>query len=139
MCVQRSLILPSPLQANFKESYMAAFYDYFNEQKYADAVKNVSISTHHVSCDSVSACSDLRVLSVTVPGSDIVLGSLGSEKHRDAHHAEGRVRDARSPVIRQSHVRVRTNQHVCVCLCFSAGRRSVKLVIKRFDAKGSGR
>uniref|UniRef100_A0A8C2Q6R2 RAS p21 protein activator 3 n=1 Tax=Cyprinus carpio TaxID=7962 RepID=A0A8C2Q6R2_CYPCA len=28
--------------ANFKESYMAAFYDYFNEQKYADAVKNVS-------------------------------------------------------------------------------------------------
>uniref|UniRef100_A0A8C2Q6F5 RAS p21 protein activator 3 n=1 Tax=Cyprinus carpio TaxID=7962 RepID=A0A8C2Q6F5_CYPCA len=26
--------------ANFKESYMAAFYDYFNEQKYADAVKN---------------------------------------------------------------------------------------------------
>ncbi|KAK3530161.1 hypothetical protein QTP86_017731 [Hemibagrus guttatus] len=25
---------------NFKESYMAAFYDYFNEQKYADAVKN---------------------------------------------------------------------------------------------------
>lgn len=30
------------LQGNFKESYMAAFYDYFNEQKYADAVKNVS-------------------------------------------------------------------------------------------------
>uniref|UniRef100_A0A7N8XG33 RAS p21 protein activator 3 n=1 Tax=Mastacembelus armatus TaxID=205130 RepID=A0A7N8XG33_9TELE len=29
--------------ANFKESYMAAFYDYFNEQKYADAVKNVSV------------------------------------------------------------------------------------------------
>uniref|UniRef100_A0AAX7SZ54 RAS p21 protein activator 3 n=1 Tax=Astatotilapia calliptera TaxID=8154 RepID=A0AAX7SZ54_ASTCA len=29
-------------KANFKESYMAAFYDYFNEQKYADAVKNVS-------------------------------------------------------------------------------------------------
>lgn len=29
-------------QANFKESYMATFYDYFNEQKYADAVKNVS-------------------------------------------------------------------------------------------------
>lgn len=28
-------------QANFKESYMATFYDYFNEQKYADAVKNV--------------------------------------------------------------------------------------------------
>uniref|UniRef100_A0A6Q2YPM9 RAS p21 protein activator 3 n=1 Tax=Esox lucius TaxID=8010 RepID=A0A6Q2YPM9_ESOLU len=28
--------------ANFKETYMAAFYDYFNEQKYADAVKNVS-------------------------------------------------------------------------------------------------
>uniref|UniRef100_A0A8C6VWQ6 RAS p21 protein activator 3 n=1 Tax=Nothobranchius furzeri TaxID=105023 RepID=A0A8C6VWQ6_NOTFU len=28
--------------ANFKESYMAAFYDYFNEQKYADAVKNVN-------------------------------------------------------------------------------------------------
>uniref|UniRef100_A0A8C1X350 RAS p21 protein activator 3 n=1 Tax=Cyprinus carpio TaxID=7962 RepID=A0A8C1X350_CYPCA len=27
-------------RANFKESYMAAFYDYFNEQKYADAVKN---------------------------------------------------------------------------------------------------
>lgn len=26
--------------ANFKESYMAAFYDYFNEKKYADAVKN---------------------------------------------------------------------------------------------------
>ncbi|XP_065110109.1 ras GTPase-activating protein 3 isoform X1 [Paramisgurnus dabryanus] len=26
--------------ANFKETYMAAFYDYFNEQKYADAVKN---------------------------------------------------------------------------------------------------
>ncbi|KAF4799912.1 RAS p21 protein activator 3 [Turdus rufiventris] len=26
--------------ANFKESYMASFYDYFNEQKYADAVKN---------------------------------------------------------------------------------------------------
>lgn len=26
--------------ANFKESYMAAFYEYFNEQKYADAVKN---------------------------------------------------------------------------------------------------
>ncbi|XP_051557991.1 ras GTPase-activating protein 3-like isoform X2 [Myxocyprinus asiaticus] len=26
--------------ASFKESYMAAFYDYFNEQKYADAVKN---------------------------------------------------------------------------------------------------
>lgn len=32
-----------PVQANFKESYMAAFYDYFNEQKYADAVKNVSV------------------------------------------------------------------------------------------------
>uniref|UniRef100_A0A8C6TRR0 RAS p21 protein activator 3 n=1 Tax=Neogobius melanostomus TaxID=47308 RepID=A0A8C6TRR0_9GOBI len=31
--------------ANFKESYMAAFYDYFNEQKYADAVKNKSIET----------------------------------------------------------------------------------------------
>uniref|UniRef100_A0A8C1X2P0 RAS p21 protein activator 3 n=1 Tax=Cyprinus carpio TaxID=7962 RepID=A0A8C1X2P0_CYPCA len=28
------------ISANFKESYMAAFYDYFNEQKYADAVKN---------------------------------------------------------------------------------------------------
>uniref|UniRef100_G1K9B2 RAS p21 protein activator 3 n=1 Tax=Anolis carolinensis TaxID=28377 RepID=G1K9B2_ANOCA len=26
--------------ASFKESYMAIFYDYFNEQKYADAVKN---------------------------------------------------------------------------------------------------
>ncbi|KAM8821872.1 ras GTPase-activating protein 3 [Eudromia elegans] len=26
--------------ASFKESYMATFYDYFNEQKYADAVKN---------------------------------------------------------------------------------------------------
>ncbi|XP_066562444.1 ras GTPase-activating protein 3 isoform X2 [Amia ocellicauda] len=26
--------------ASFKESYMAAFYDYFNDQKYADAVKN---------------------------------------------------------------------------------------------------
>jgi len=33
-----------PFKANFKESYMAAFYDYFNEQKYADAVKNVSVS-----------------------------------------------------------------------------------------------
>lgn len=33
-------------QANFKESYMAAFYDYFNEQKYADAVKNVSVWLH---------------------------------------------------------------------------------------------
>ncbi|XP_059408277.1 ras GTPase-activating protein 3 isoform X3 [Carassius carassius] len=36
--------------ANFKESYMAAFYDYFNEQKYADAVKNfldlISSSAH---------------------------------------------------------------------------------------------
>lgn len=32
-----------PVKANFKESYMAAFYDYFNEQKYADAVKNVSV------------------------------------------------------------------------------------------------
>ncbi len=32
-----------PFKANFKESYMAAFYDYFNEQKYADAVKNVSV------------------------------------------------------------------------------------------------
>lgn len=31
------------LKANFKESYMATFYDYFNEQKYADAVKNVSV------------------------------------------------------------------------------------------------
>lgn len=30
-------------KANFKESYMATFYDYFNEQKYADAVKNVSV------------------------------------------------------------------------------------------------
>ncbi|XP_053420110.1 ras GTPase-activating protein 3 isoform X2 [Nycticebus coucang] len=26
--------------ASFKESYMATFYDFFNEQKYADAVKN---------------------------------------------------------------------------------------------------
>ncbi|XP_066091905.1 ras GTPase-activating protein 3 [Saccopteryx bilineata] len=26
--------------ASFKESYMAAFYEFFNEQKYADAVKN---------------------------------------------------------------------------------------------------
>uniref|UniRef100_A0AAZ3QDG6 RAS p21 protein activator 3 n=1 Tax=Oncorhynchus tshawytscha TaxID=74940 RepID=A0AAZ3QDG6_ONCTS len=26
--------------ASFKETYMAAFYDYFNEQKYGDAVKN---------------------------------------------------------------------------------------------------
>ncbi|CAL8351075.1 unnamed protein product [Merluccius merluccius] len=26
--------------ANFKESYMAAFYEFFNEQKYGDAVKN---------------------------------------------------------------------------------------------------
>lgn len=33
-------------KANFKESYMAAFYDYFNEQKYADAVKNVSVQFH---------------------------------------------------------------------------------------------
>lgn len=33
---------PLSLKANFKESYMATFYDYFNEQKYADAVKNVS-------------------------------------------------------------------------------------------------
>lgn len=40
-------------KANFKESYMAAFYDYFNEQKYADAVKNVSVWSlifFHVSC-----------------------------------------------------------------------------------------
>uniref|UniRef100_A0A8C7N0I3 RAS p21 protein activator 3 n=1 Tax=Oncorhynchus kisutch TaxID=8019 RepID=A0A8C7N0I3_ONCKI len=29
--------------ASFKETYMAAFYDYFNEQKYGDAVKNVSL------------------------------------------------------------------------------------------------
>ncbi|KAE8625545.1 hypothetical protein XENTR_v10006314 [Xenopus tropicalis] len=28
--------------ASFKENYMAAFYENFNEQKYADAVKNVS-------------------------------------------------------------------------------------------------
>lgn len=34
---------PLSLKANFKESYMATFYDYFNEQKYADAVKNVSV------------------------------------------------------------------------------------------------
>uniref|UniRef100_A0A8C3M220 RAS p21 protein activator 3 n=1 Tax=Chrysolophus pictus TaxID=9089 RepID=A0A8C3M220_CHRPC len=33
------IVLP-PCSANFKESYMATFYDYFNEQKYADAVKN---------------------------------------------------------------------------------------------------
>eukprot|EP00063_Salmo_salar_P067255 XP_014042090.1 PREDICTED: ras GTPase-activating protein 3-like [Salmo salar] len=31
--------------ASFKETYMAAFYDYFNEQKYAEAVKNVSLSS----------------------------------------------------------------------------------------------
>lgn len=36
---------PLCLKANFKESYMATFYDYFNEQKYADAVKNVSVPT----------------------------------------------------------------------------------------------
>ena len=36
------------LKANFKESYMAAFYDYFNEQKYADAVKNVSVFPLHL-------------------------------------------------------------------------------------------
>lgn len=35
-------VLVLSFKANFKESYMAAFYDYFNEQKYADAVKNVS-------------------------------------------------------------------------------------------------
>ena len=43
-----------PVQANFKESYMAAFYDYFNEQKYADAVKNVSVP-----CFSLSHVLDL--------------------------------------------------------------------------------
>ena len=37
-------LFSSSLQANFKETYMAAFYDYFNEQKYADSVKNVSVS-----------------------------------------------------------------------------------------------
>uniref|UniRef100_A0A673GQZ2 RAS p21 protein activator 3 n=1 Tax=Sinocyclocheilus rhinocerous TaxID=307959 RepID=A0A673GQZ2_9TELE len=43
--------------ANFKESYMAAFYDYFNEQKYADAVKNVSVSClSHISEISASVC-----------------------------------------------------------------------------------
>lgn len=36
-------------QASFKESYMAIFYDYFNEQKYADAVKNVSIRNNILS------------------------------------------------------------------------------------------
>uniref|UniRef100_A0A4W3HG35 Uncharacterized protein n=1 Tax=Callorhinchus milii TaxID=7868 RepID=A0A4W3HG35_CALMI len=30
--------------ASFKESYMATFYEYFNEQKYTDAVRNVSIA-----------------------------------------------------------------------------------------------
>uniref|UniRef100_A0AAZ3RVD5 Ras GTPase-activating protein 3 n=1 Tax=Oncorhynchus tshawytscha TaxID=74940 RepID=A0AAZ3RVD5_ONCTS len=32
--------------ASFKETYMAAFYDYFNEQKYGDAVKNTSLSDY---------------------------------------------------------------------------------------------
>ncbi|XP_056595045.1 ras GTPase-activating protein 3 [Triplophysa dalaica] len=51
LCTSRTLTLISKTiqtlgslakskSANFKESYMAAFYDYFNEQKYADAVKN---------------------------------------------------------------------------------------------------
>ncbi len=37
---------------------------------------------------------DADVCLCAVPGSDLVLGPLGSEEHRDAHHAEGRVRDA---------------------------------------------
>ncbi|XP_016113868.1 ras GTPase-activating protein 3-like [Sinocyclocheilus grahami] len=67
--------------ANFKESYMAAFYDYFNEQKYADAVKNF--------LDLISSSARWDQKSIETP---IML-------------KEG----------------------------------SVKLVIKRFDAKGSGR
>ncbi|XP_016349643.1 ras GTPase-activating protein 3-like [Sinocyclocheilus anshuiensis] len=67
--------------ANFKESYMAAFYDYFNEQKYADAVKNF--------LDLISSSARWDQKSIETP---IML-------------KEG----------------------------------SVKLLIKRFDAKGSGR
>uniref|UniRef100_A0A3Q1CYK3 RAS p21 protein activator 3 n=1 Tax=Amphiprion ocellaris TaxID=80972 RepID=A0A3Q1CYK3_AMPOC len=39
-CVLTTVLVLNSV-ANFKESYMAAFYDYFNEQKYADAVKNL--------------------------------------------------------------------------------------------------
>lgn len=46
------------LQGNFKESYMAAFYDYFNEQKYADAVKNVSLL---IFVDSSGTCSPATI------------------------------------------------------------------------------
>ncbi|XP_059408276.1 ras GTPase-activating protein 3 isoform X2 [Carassius carassius] len=67
--------------ANFKESYMAAFYDYFNEQKYADAVKNF-------------------------------LDLISSSAHWDQKSIE-------TPIMLKEG--------------------SVKLIIKRFDAKGSGR
>uniref|UniRef100_A0A665TQS3 RAS p21 protein activator 3 n=1 Tax=Echeneis naucrates TaxID=173247 RepID=A0A665TQS3_ECHNA len=45
-----------PLKANFKESYMAAFYEYFNEQKYADAVKNVSVLDMYKSYSGFQWC-----------------------------------------------------------------------------------
>ncbi|MGH0142059.1 UNVERIFIED_CONTAM: hypothetical protein FKN15_075224 [Acipenser sinensis] len=34
--------------ASFKESYMASFYDFFNEHKYADAVKNASFKESYM-------------------------------------------------------------------------------------------
>lgn len=77
---------------------MAAFYDYFNEQKYADAVKNVSVFpsvTHGVepllslwseswplrgrrvhTALSVRAVANVTPLS-PVPGPDLVLRALG--------------------------------------------------------------
>lgn len=52
------------LKANFKESYMATFYDYFNEQKYADAVKNVSVPltvVHKMPCIFLFSDKNLKI------------------------------------------------------------------------------
>lgn len=45
---------PVSFQASFKESYMATFYEFFNEQKYADAVKNVSVASSKAQLPTLS-------------------------------------------------------------------------------------
>lgn len=83
-------------KANFKESYMATFYDYFNEQKYADAVKNVSVS-FSVSATTKTTIIDREISrfeflwmitvlydllsSDTVPGFDLDFWKMGSEEY----------------------------------------------------------
>ncbi|KAG8505441.1 Ras GTPase-activating protein 3 [Galemys pyrenaicus] len=80
-----------PLQASFKESYMAAFYEFFNEQQYADAVKEASV---HLA----TATSCLRTqtpFKVRVAGLEGALRRSGQAPFLDLISSSGR-RDPKS-------------------------------------------